>query len=96
MELTEKNIDLEFNDSFMTLGLNTFLSILFENITEEVNYYEEVSCLNDKLKLIEKVLELANDENDYLSINLNLDKNLLKAFSLGLLARTKNLCDYVL
>ena len=96
MELTEKNIDLEFNDSFMTLGLNTFLSILFENITEEVNYYKEVSCLNDKLKLIEKVLELANDDKEYLSINLNLDKNLLKAFSLGLLARAKNLCDYAL
>jgi len=96
MDIFEKNIDLEFNGNIMTLSLNTFLIILFENITEEVNFYEDVSCLNDKLNLIEKVLELANDDKEYLSINLNLDKNLLKAFSLGLLARAKKLCDYAL
>lgn len=96
MDIFEKNIDLEFNGNITTLSLNTFFSILFENIKEEVSSYEEVSYLKKKLDLIEKVLELANNETDYVSINLNFDKQLLQTFSLGLLTRAKNLCDYVL
>lgn len=96
MDIFEKNVDLEFNGNIMTLSLNTFFSILFENIKEEVSSYEEVSYLRNKLNLIEKVLELADNDNDYVSINLNFDKQLLQTFSLGLLARAKNLCDYVL
>lgn len=96
MDIFEKNVDLEFNGNIMTLSLNTFFSILFENIKEEVSSYEEVSYLRNKLNLIEKVLELADNDNDYVSINLNFNKQLLQTFSLGLLARAKNLCDYVL
>lgn len=91
MDIFEKNIDLEFNGNIMTLSLNTFFSILFENIKEEVSSYEEVSYLRKKLDLIEKVLELANNETDYVSINLNFDKQLLQKFSLGLLTREQKI-----
>ena len=96
MDTLEKNIYLEFNGNIMTFSLNTFLSILFENIKKKVSSYEEVSYLRNKLNLIEKVLELADNETDYVSINLNFDKQLFQTFSLGLLTRAKDLCDYVL
>ena len=54
MDIFEKNIDLEFNGNIMTLSLNTFFSILFENIKEEVSSYEEVSYLRKKIRLNRK------------------------------------------
>lgn len=74
MNIMEKNVCIRFNDSVMTISFDTFLSIIFENIKTEICYYDDVGELDDKLKLIQE-LNLINDENkSCICINFNDEK----------------------
>ena len=92
----EKNVCLYLNGSFMTLSLDTFLSIIFENIKTEVSSYDTMNDLNNKLELIQQITQLNNDDKDFIRIILDKEENksLLLSFASGLLERANYLCDY--
>ena len=98
MNIFEKNICIDFNSTIMTLSFDTFLSIIFDNIKTDICYYDSIEELEDKLKTIQE-LNLINDENkSYICINFNDAKNkdLFVMFATGLLHRANSLCDYAL
>ena len=96
MDSLEKTIDLKLNQNYMSLTLNTFLSILFEDIKVEMPDFSKIKELNDKLELIQKVINLVNKNDEYIFIDLDKSENeeLLKSFSYGLYEEGRKLSYY--
>jgi len=96
MDSIEKIINLKFNENYMSLTLNTFFSILFEDIKMEIPDYSNIKELNNKLELIQKVITLVNKNEEDIFIDLDKSENeeLLISFSYGLYEEGRKLVHY--
>lgn len=96
MDSMEKTINLKLNENYMSLTLNTFLSILFEDIKMEIPDYSNIKELNDKLELIQKVITLVNknDEDIFIDLDKRENEELLISFSYGLYEEGRKLVHY--
>ena len=96
MDSMEKTINLKLNENYLSLTLNTFLSILFEDIKMEIPDYSNIKELNDKLELIQKVITLVNknDEDIFIDLDKRENEELLISFSYGLYEEGRKLSYY--
>ena len=96
MDSLEKTIDLKLNQNYMSLTLNTFLSILFEDIKVKIPDFSKMKELNHKFALKQKVINLVNKNDEYIFIDLDKSENeeLLKSFSCGLYEEGRKLSYY--
>lgn len=94
MNLLEKKVYLHFkDDDIITMGVDTFLYIIFNELKREVINLESIDYIKEFSNSIKKVIELNNDK-DYIDLKLSDDENILSLFTYGLSTLSTDISEY--
>lgn len=94
MDLINKKIYLHLkDDDIITIGVDTFLYIIFNELKKEVINLENIDYIKDFSNSIKKIIEF-NDDKDYIDLKLSDDKNILFLFAYGLSTLSQDICYF--